>query len=422
MKSQAAAVSPALLHLLAAGCGADPVPATVTIKTGEPPALIAFRDEVSDAWQTLPTDGASTFEVAVAGTYRIVIVCEDVDRNRRTTHVTEYARTPVDAPLITRRCNSIADPPVTAPHVVRGTMAVPGMVVIRGVLKNSIEPSWSFALPASTGSYDLVMLEEIGESQVPNRIAVRRGLAVEGDLDLGVIDLVQEGVTALIPAPFTATNLRPTESLGSSLSLRIGSTSFGLSPQAWDAKLVPESLLREGDRQMLSLSASEMPAEGAAQSRDRGLVSRDIRVGDPTSVTLPEPLGSVTMKRTGDRLTASWSAVPAHNRLWLSRFSSESGLALSHGVQLSPSFMNAGEQAATLDFTGVPGFKPEWHFDPAIAQWWGLEAGSGTTGPGYAYASVSEYFDPTAPTTSARTGTGAFDARRLAREARLDLH
>jgi hypothetical protein len=236
-----------------------------------------------------------------------------------------------------------------------------------------------------------------------DRLAIRRDVQIAGDTQLGPVDLAKESTQSLVLTPFTAANLQPNELLSSSTLLFAGHTvaslqnSFLQRQSSWDTKLAPESMLRATDHQNVRLDAAETSSGTILQRRYRS-VSRDVHVGDPTSVTLPEPLGPVTFEMTTDRLAATWSALPEHDDLWLVRTSFLAESWISHEITLSRAFVEAtGATSATLDFSDVPGFKSEWRHDPTLQQSRWFSASRGASFHNRVYAGVSESIDMTAP-------------------------
>lgn len=163
-----------------------------------------------------------------------------------------------------------------------------------------------FEARVSAGAYDLVMLTGDITSGY-EQIAIRRDISITGDTELVMIDPFEYAPQPLVPVSFTASNLRPGEVQSSSVELYTSSTFAVLhlsgfaQPPGWDVPLAPEGVLRATERQFVSLFAAESSGE---RSHRRG-IRRTVRVGDPTSVTLPEPLGPVTFEMTPDRSSRS---------------------------------------------------------------------------------------------------------------------
>jgi hypothetical protein len=384
-----------LAVVVGAGCADDPGGARVMIQTGQPPALVAFRDEASTEWQTLDISGTSTFEVAATGPYRVVVACESVG-DWPELWITQYARTPADEPRIEHDCTSIR-----GPFVARGQMVQPGDVSLGNFGFAGTASNWSFEIPAAAGSFDLVTL--FGNATIGfDRIGIRRDVQVAGNMQLGSIDLAKESTQALVATPFTAPNLQPDESLSAATLLFAGNTiallhrTFPQNRSEWTTKLAPDTMLRATDRQNVRIYALEASSGAVGQSRSRG-VSRDVHVGDPTSIALPEPLGPVTFVATTNRLAATWSTVPEHDDLWLERTSFLDGSRNFQEITLSRAFVDAtGATSVTLDFSDVPGFKREWRHEPTLTQSYSFTASRGATLYDRVYARVSESTNRTA--------------------------
>jgi hypothetical protein len=408
-----------VLAPLAAGCTDEPPPepVLVTIKTGEPPALLAFRDQASSTWQAVATAGVSTFEVNVRGRYEVLIVCENV-APWPSVIVRQHARTPADQPLIRQQCNSISDPddgdgpvPDPEPFVVRGTMVQPGLLA----LGTSSDFGGSFELPTAAGSFDLIMFSE-GPSGSYEQLAIRRGIAVAGDTDLGSIDLAQEGVQPLVRTPLSATNLEPGETLGSMVMFQTSSSGIGLGQSGPGMLLAPQGILQATDQQWAEISGYQSSSGEINRARIR-TVTREVHTGEPATVTLPESFGPVTFKMTADLLVATWSALPEHDRLWLGSSTSEDDFELHHSLVLSPAFIEAtGATSATLDLRDVPGFKSAWRHYLAHAWHRELSAGRYTSMTDSAASSVIESVEPM---SAARASRARATARAAIRDAML---
>jgi hypothetical protein len=392
---------PLALAPLAAGCGdeAEPPAVTVAIETGQPPALIAFRDDADAEWHALPIDGGSSFQIEPAGPYRVVIVCEAASA----LEIKEYARVVEDGASIEHACAG-----ATQPFHLRGRMAQPGVAYFGAASRGGGAPAWDFDFPATPGMFDLVM-------RSADRIAIRRDVAIERDAQLGAMDLDQEGAAQLIATPFTVQGVRAGELISTGTRLDTGSTAAVLQDAmsgagAWTAKLAPESMLRATDRQTAVLMATELASGPSGQNRYR-IVQRDVRVGDQTAVTLPPPMGPVTFAASADALVATWQELPEHDEISLERYGISWSGTRSHELTLSRSFMEAtmaasGAASATLDVSDIPGFKSEWRQDPVAQQAFVLTARRGSS-PEIALSRVNEWVYPTHALGAAAQGRGA---------------
>jgi hypothetical protein len=284
---------------------------------------------------------------------------------------------------------------------------------------------WSFDLTAAAGTFDFV--EFFGSLTTGfDQIAIRRDLTITGDLQLGMIDVAQEHTEALVSTQFTAANLDPDEFLTSDvLLLQSGNTvaivSKFIDPaSAWQIRLVPDSALRVTDGQQVSLTAALDMAGEPAQQRSRS-VSRRVRVGGPTSVTLMDPMTAIAFDSTAERLTATWTQLPEYDDLELSResFSSDFSRFVIHDSLLSRAFIaSVGATSTTLDFTDVPGFRPEWRHDPAFEQVFALDAVRGASDDDSARSGVSE--DLAVATPAGGSASARIDARQAIKVA--DAH
>ncbi|TMQ03296.1 MAG: hypothetical protein E6J90_02385 [Deltaproteobacteria bacterium] len=341
---------------------ADPDGHIVTVTTGLPPALIAFRDDLSTDWIGLPVQRATKFDITTHGAYQVVVACSGGDQDSDVSIVL-YGRTPDDDPSIDGICD-------TAQFEVRGSMLQAGEVALGDGTEGSSATFWDFDLLTRPGTFDLVLLS-LTSAGVPSSVAFRRDIAIVADKNLGAIDLTKEASQPLVPVSFTIANLQAGEATRSNVSFFAGNTraqvfSLDGSPPGLTAQLAPGSALRPTDSQHVVLYASSRDA-ATSLTRSRSL-GRDVRVGDLTSWTLPDPIGPVTFETTADRLTATWSTLPDHDEIELLR----EGIGSQFNFQimlLSRSFLEAtGATSATLDFHAIPGFKSQWQQDPAASQ------------------------------------------------------
>jgi hypothetical protein len=349
----------AVLIVAAAACGDKA--AQITIETTHPPALVAFRNESSAQWQSLATMGTSTFKVTATGPYRVVVACSSPTVG---TTIGEIARTPDDDPVVRYSCqdNQLR---VTGQMQQLGSLAIGATTAINA----STNAPWTFDLPVSAGSFDIVML--FRDPAGAPRIAIRRDVAISGDTDLGVIDATSENAQAMVPTSFTASGLDSGEVRSVFVTLYTSSTTAILSligaGNTWDAALVPDANLRSTDRQNAVLSAGLV---AGSQRRFRS-VSRDVRVGDVPSLALPAPLGLVQFDMTADRLAATLPAGTDYDQLVLVRqgqLVGRQGL-FAHTAVFSRSFIDdTGGTSAVLELDGVPGYQSEWRLDPAFPQ------------------------------------------------------
>lgn len=361
-----------LVVSLVTSCSDGPhAPVQVTIETNAPPALLMFRDEASPTWQTMASDDIHTFELTVTVPYRVVVVCirPGSPDMLASVQVIQFARTPDDEPSIAADCSY-----TTRPFTARGVLTEPGVVTLEDRSDRVLAPNGEFSIPAPSGTFDLVVVK--GDlTTTDQRIAVRRDVAITGDADVGIIDVAQQA-SALVPITFTCQNCDPGDSLYGEIQLFTRSTiallseSFG--GKVWPGLLAPEAILRSGDRQRVFLSATS-PTPGGGVTHFRGSL-HDFHAGDRTTIELPAVLGPVSFDMTADRLTATWSSLPAYDGITLSRLSF-SDRGVSHGVNLSRAFVEATAAASvTLDMTDIPGFQDAWRIEPTDSQMRTLDA------------------------------------------------
>jgi hypothetical protein len=213
-----------------------------------------------------------------------------------------------------------------------------------------------------------------------DRIAIRRDVAVTGDLELGALQAEQEHAQAMPRLSFTSSSLEAGETLSHRLMLRARNTSVlvgsPLGNSDWQLAVAPRTILAPGDQQVVTLTATR-PANAAGNTYYR-ITTIDVKDGTPTAVQLPEHLTPVAFDTTPDRLTATWQSLPDPSELWLTRRSltkhvtdlgnGNIGVAFSdvhHRLVTSAAFLAAtGATSAALDLHEIPGFDPAWQHDP----------------------------------------------------------
>lgn len=370
-----------------------PVPSRITIRTGEPPALIAFRNEASTQWTIPSATQPGEFVIEVTGPCRVVVACED---RTRSAVVTQFMQTPADDRLIDYPCVSST----SFPFHVTGEMRQEGEVFLGGFGVGESPAPWRFDLSARAGTFDFVALFGSLDAGF-DQFAIRRDLVITGDLDLGTIDAAQEHAQPVVAARFTATNLDPAEELSATLRVDFGNTpvtadSFGQPADAWELNLLPDSALRPTDSQRADLLASVVVPGEPERVRYRS-IGHKVGASNPTSFTLMEPLTSVALEPTRDRLVATWGSLPSFDDIYISRwsFSDDFSRLLFHDAFLSRSFSDAvGVASTALDFTDVPGLRAEWRHDPALQQLVWFEATARTSAGDSMASGVTEDLAP----------------------------
>jgi hypothetical protein len=328
-------------------------PATIHITSQFPPAVVVFRElheGKRGRWQPATQLTPTTFEARVRGPYVVTVVCAErpifVDFNETLTW--QVGRTLDDSHEL-----SFCDVLPTE-HTVTGHMVQPGFVQIGDNNDRSTVPDWDFSIPVPSGSFDLIATSA-------DAIAIRRGLAIDGDLAVTpAVDLAQEG-TGLVGVAFSAPNATADETTQVSVGLLNPTTPFipariFLGPLA-TAKAAPDPALLASDTQ----SASVRAFVGTGFRAQR----RPFRVGGDAVYTLPPPLTGVQWTVADGELSMHWATLPEFTVF--SEFVGGSALfpltPPSYLVDLSPQFIAATRiHDFTID-TDIPGFRPEWTVD-----------------------------------------------------------
>jgi len=347
--------------VIAGGCDPPSEPAVVVIEPSNPPALVAFREEADPQWKAVIAERDGTFRVRPAGPYHVVIACEWSAVHPSSVWIMEYARTPEDGPSVKHEC--VRD---TYDFNVRGQVGPPGVAYFGTTSRAGYDPQWGFDFPVVAGSYDLFI-------RVDAQLAIRRDLAISAYTDLGPIDFTLEDTVTLVPVTFRVSNQQPDEIAKVGSHLDTGSTTAVLqepmtAATGWTSMFVPESALRATDRQIATVSASRIGVGPKHQSYRRSS-ARDVRVSDPPSLALPEPLGPVTFEKVGDRLTATVSLLPEHDEVTLRWTTESGGVGKDHRIELSRAFLDAATASSiALELAGIPSFRDEWRHAPEVQQ------------------------------------------------------
>ncbi len=328
--------------LLASGCGdsitvdaPDETPLTLTLK--HPPLLVAYREAAEVEWKPAERVDPTTFQFFARGPYWLTVVCRQSEYHL---WVQQIAQTPDDR-----------GSPAWCEHD-KGPNRLTGRSIQAAdiFVGNRHDYSWEtepfeFWLPS--GTYD-VIAEEGG------RMAIRRGIEVEGDTIINnPIDLMTEGAL-LLPTVFTVANPLPSERYAIFITLRSEYGYFWDTSSELDKVLVvPNSVLQPADVQSVTVFG-----------RGRR-VRRKYREGDSTTFTLPDRLDPVTFTQTGNTVTATWSTLPEHDllRYGASGISIDPSLFVIYEATITRSFEASVGITAVAPDTGIPGYQPEWHLD-----------------------------------------------------------
>jgi hypothetical protein len=327
----------------------SPDPQTIRITMALPPALVAFQDGVDTAWQRATMTGPGAFEVEVHLPYIVAVVCTlpmaPGDAAGATTFL--IARSLDDPHDLTVPCD-----PRPVRRSVSGLVAQAGRVQIADQQARSQTDSWSFELRVPDGTHDLI-------ATTADRIAVRRGIAVNGDVVVtSPIDVVQEG-TQLTDVGFRIENAAPEEILTATVGLETVATSrqalVYIGPITV-AKVIPDSALLATDRQ----SATLLAQNGNAR---RG-VRRPFRVGGDADFTLPAAIEGVQWTVNDGVTAVSWTSLPdldSFEALVFGRGASVGFATYSFG--LTRRFVSETRIRRIVFDTDILDYRPEWKVD-----------------------------------------------------------
>jgi hypothetical protein len=342
---------------------------TITIRPLAPGGslpLLAFRDGIDAAWQTLTPTGGGRYEIMVHGPYTV----EAVSTDGQSVSTREVSRTLEDAPEVD--LSSLVSGAAQR-SVLRGTMWQTGHVFLgdSGGFNADGEPA--FEIPVADGTYDLVARVE----QPTPRVVIRRGVTVAGPTTLApAIDAIEEGV-ARVSVPVTVTNLESDERPSVNNTLVTASTTAWLNydPQLLVAELAPDSALRPGDAQYIQ-------AWGIGYRRTRNLTRRVV-AGGSTAFTLPVP-PAVQVAAVDGKLVATWDTLAPYDHLTL--HAAQASDAEGSGFlilqrEVSVSYLAASGETSALFDADLPGYDPAWGFD-ATRPWQVLVNARGSDGQG----------------------------------------
>ncbi|HEY6179751.1 MAG TPA: hypothetical protein VIX73_35090 [Kofleriaceae bacterium] len=368
-------------------------PLTVHVTSAQAPVLFAYRDGLDARWQMV-TPGTSV-DVTVRQAYTVAVVCQEPDA-WRTWQFAGYASMVSDTKVTT--------PCAAAParHKVTGRAARAGAVTFADASAQSTVDDWSFELAVPAGTYDLIAT---GSGATDQRIAVRRGIAVTGDLALASpIDVDSEGV-ALAPVALVADAPLPApgdESLRAVVALRTPGSP--VPAQIYDglaasAVVAPQAVLIADDVQTATLEAVKVDATGNVAVRG---LRRSFRFGDAGTFTLPSGITDPVW-----RVDASQPSVALPQFLIdsidllqvVATGASSDGKSATYELDMSQTFLAAtgGVAHATLD-TMLPGYQATWRIDFTKA--YSLSAGwSHKVAAGVEIASTSRRVDASAVST-----------------------
>lgn len=209
-------------------------------------------------------------------------------------------------------------------------------------------------------------------------VGIRRGIEVEGDMDLGVIDFDREAMKPLVEKTFEASNLADGEVFSVSARLTTAGASqplFNLASIDGKVLLAPQDLLISSDKQVVQIHASTPSLPPLSYRTDRSIIVD--AASQTQSVTLPEPLEAVVFALSDTAFTATWGAA-SYDSVTLLRSSTSNTSSQSYSVVASRAFREAaGDGSIGFELSQLPGFKNEWLPDVMAPQRFTLHASRG---------------------------------------------
>jgi hypothetical protein len=312
-------------------------------------ALVLVREGVNGAWRKATRISGARYQASVRGPYSVLTVCETADGP--STGI--VSQTLQDERLVEMDCLFEAD---SFPFVVSGTVVQPGEATLGTSTRTSSSPNWTFRLAAEARTYDFLLS---GGGR-----AVRRNLAVTGDVTLPPTDLLAQG-TPLLDAQYTVTNALPDEVLQvSSRLINAAQDRLRLYRGPVPPKVAPASLLLPGDAQTISVNAEVDTNTPTGSSFGYHSASRNFQPGQALSVALWRPFAAVpqlSIDALGDD-KVTWQARDLQRSEGLTHYVFDNvGHFFYHSI--SPSYLKATRISSLTVPSHVPGFKAEWRVD-----------------------------------------------------------
>jgi hypothetical protein len=357
---------------------------TITVHTGAPPALIAFRDGADAPWQTPMATAPGLYEITVHGAYTVAAVC--VSGESAATRARSL--TPEDPTDVDLSC--LLEPSSPESHVTGTTVNLTfGSVEIGHALGTITTAAPQFDLVVPDGTYDVIARLESGNAA--ERIAFRRHLVVAGPTTvMPAIDVAAEGTATIAVTP-TVTNLAPGETLALLGELTAGATSSDVEfPSLGVVHVLPDAALLPTDVQRIQVAA----LMGGTSTRS---VARRYSQGASLQFTLPPP-SAAQFVVTGDQLALQWTSLSPADTLQVvtNQATADRKGSVQQSRELSAHYLAAtGVTRAALD-TDLPGYAAAWRVD--VTRPWTRIGGTTRTDPGgdELFTSLTENLTPVA--------------------------
>lgn len=324
---------------------------TIQITSGQPAALVTFRDGVDAPWQAATRKTPTLFEAEVHGPYIVSVVCQNTlaaeGPSTESWDTWQAGRTLDDPPVYTA-----CDAPATE-HAITGTMVQAGTVRLEDSFDSSQADTWTFHVVAASGTHDLLATTADG-------FALRRAVNITADLVLTPpIDVVQEGAV-LATVPFRIANPLPAETSRAVVFLETSASELPATLYAGPinaVKVAPDAALQDLDRQSVSLRAQRGTSTRALR--------RAFHSGADTTYTLPPAFGDPQWAISGARAEVSWTLLPAVGNLSESVSGSGPGgtTAASYQLDMTDAFVAATAPTRAVIDTDIPGYLPAWRVD-----------------------------------------------------------
>lgn len=331
------------------------------------PNLAVYREVTETDWKPLPMITPKNFQFAPKGPYIVTVVCEEVAGPDRYAYIQQIARTPDDSGDLDVWCEYFG------PFHVTGSFKIPNVgMTWEGLLSmgNFQKGPWTdFEFLLQPDTFDFL-------GHVNGLFITRRGIEVAGDTVMPPIDYYRED-TQLIHPGFSVSGLDPMEQVSTTVVEL--TTQYGYLPLWWKAGFTgpipaaPDRALLPSDVQTITVNVRS--------GQSHRSIRRKFREGGATALTLPARVDSVTFSETGGKLAATWTALPAHDRIHaqFSGSSTEPSTRPYYFMTMSRSFEEAmGTSSIALD-AAIPGYEPRWLIDPVqrYFQYWAAERDDG---------------------------------------------
>lgn len=277
---------------------------------------------------------------------------------------------------------------------------------------NPNEPSFIFDVPQA--KRDLAIVRNRADNRA-DLIYLRRDVDVKGPLALGALDLAQGSM--LEAQTVSVSGADAGESLDSAVKWTSGTTRAFLNGSTFEGSslllfpAVPTAVMAPTDLHILEVSSDSASHWRAATLQGKSLSGKTVALPP----RLDPPVISAAQPGSGFRPRMVWQPMSGSSLHWLDV--RDSARAKGWYFVLTGGWAGAGSTLTydAPDFTGLPGWKPEWGFTALASTRAGVGGGKGLRVQDWAVESIhgipveggtSSYSEAYPPRPSLRAGEG----------------